>query len=231
MISGMDAARALSGSRLPIPGASTAGSGPAARSCPPTWSSAAAPPRPRPSPARAAASPDCSSRATASASTTLVERMFNEPAGSAIEYRALGAQVLLLVGSFDRVTSLTPPFDRWGAVRETQASFWIPVLAGRDLGELFLAERVLLAVPYIFVDNPMSYLGGREATATPRRWAASAPRSGLAMRCRCRPTGQLRPRRGRGLARLPRARGARAARRAERGPARRPARAAAPPRG
>ena len=46
-----------------------AGSGPTARSCRPTWSSAAAPPRPRPSPARAAASPDCCSRATASAST------------------------------------------------------------------------------------------------------------------------------------------------------------------
>ena len=35
-------------------------------------------------------------------------------------------------------------------------------MAGRDLGPTFLAERLVLAVPYIFVDNPMSYLGGRE---------------------------------------------------------------------
>jgi hypothetical protein len=69
---------------------------------------------------------------------------------------------MMLIGDFHRVTSLTEPFDRWGAVRETQASFWVPVLSGRRLGELFIAERLLLAVPYVFVDNPMSYLGGRE---------------------------------------------------------------------
>jgi hypothetical protein len=88
--------------------------------------------------------------------------MFNVPAGSGVEYRSFGAHVLMMMGNFQRITSLTPPFDRWGAVRETQASFWIPVLAGRDLGGIFVAERLLLAVPYVFVDNPMSYLGGRE---------------------------------------------------------------------
>jgi hypothetical protein len=69
---------------------------------------------------------------------------------------------MMLIGGFGKVVSLTEPFDRWGAVRETQASFWIPVVAGRRLGDLFVAERLLLAVPYVFVDNPMSYLGGRE---------------------------------------------------------------------
>ena len=37
-----------------------------------------------------------------------------------------------------------------------------PLLAGHDVGGLFIAERLLMAVPYVFVDNPMSYLGGRE---------------------------------------------------------------------
>ena len=92
----------------------------------------------------------------------LVHRTLNAPAGRGNDYRAVGSRVLLLIGGFDRVSSMTPPFDRWGTVREVIASFWVPVLAGKDWGDVFVAERIGLAVPYIFVDNPMSYLGGRE---------------------------------------------------------------------
>ncbi len=109
----------------------------------------------------------------------LVERMFNEPAGTAVEYRPLTSRVLLLIGEFGRVASLTPPFDRWGAVTETQASFWVPVVAGRRLGGMFTPERVVLAVPYIFVDNPMSYLGGREAYGYAKTMGRFSPGDGL----------------------------------------------------
>ena len=109
----------------------------------------------------------------------LVERMFNAPAGDAVEYRPLTSHVLLLVGEFGRVSSLTPPFDRWGAVRETQASFWFPVLAGRRIGGMFTPERVVMAVPYIFVDNPMSYLGGREAYGYAKTMGSFSPADGL----------------------------------------------------
>jgi uncharacterized protein with NAD-binding domain and iron-sulfur cluster len=92
----------------------------------------------------------------------LVHRTLNAPAGRANDYRAVGSRVLLLIGGFERVSSMTPPFDRWGTVHEVIAAFWVPVVAGKDWGDVFVAERVGLAVPYIFVDNPMSYLGGRE---------------------------------------------------------------------
>jgi hypothetical protein len=87
--------------------------------------------------------------------------------------------VMMLIGEFKRVTSLTPPFDRWGAVRETQVSFWIPVVAGRDLGDVFIAERLLLAVPYVLVDNPMSYLGGRETYGYAKSMGRFDPAGGL----------------------------------------------------
>ena len=64
----------------------------------------------------------------------LVDRMFNVPAGGSTDYRSLGSNVLLLLGGFEHVSCLTPPFDRWGSVAEIMASFWIPVMAGRDLG-------------------------------------------------------------------------------------------------
>ena len=59
------------------------------------------------------------------------------------------------------------------------ASFWIPVMAGRDLGPTFLAERLVLAVPYIFVDNPMSYLGGRETYGYAKTMARFQPENAV----------------------------------------------------
>ena len=105
----------------------------------------------------------------------LVERMLNVPAGDDVEYRPLGSRVLLLLGGFQRVSSTTSPFDRWGTVKEIQASFWVPVVAGRRRGEVFLADRLGLTLPYIFVDNPMSYLGGRETYGYPKTMARFDP--------------------------------------------------------
>jgi hypothetical protein len=179
VISGMGAARAITGEPREVPGRSM------------TWL--------RPQPRELPAYVEFGGRATAPSPfaceggrlrglllqgdgpsiATLVERLFNVPAGRGVEYRALGSNVMMLAGNFRRVTSLTPPFDRWGAVRETQASFWIPVLAGRDLGDVFIAERLLLAVPYVLVDNPMSYLGGRETFGYAKVMGRFDPASGL----------------------------------------------------
>jgi uncharacterized protein with NAD-binding domain and iron-sulfur cluster len=114
----------------------------------------------------------------------IVRRTLDEPAGPRIAYRALGSRVLLMVGGFERVSSMTSPFDRWGTVREIQASFWVPVVAGRDLGDVFVAERLGLAVPYIFVDNPMSYLGGREMYGYAKTMGRFDPPDGLGERMR-----------------------------------------------
>jgi hypothetical protein len=111
---------------------------------------------------------------------SLVERVYSEPAGHGIEYRSVGSRVLLLMGGFERVSSTTPPFDRWGSVSEILAAFWVPVLGGRRVGDLFLAERLCLAVPYIFVDNPMSYLGGRETYGYAKTMGQFTPPSGVA---------------------------------------------------
>ena len=117
------------------------------------------------------------------------------PPGRASSTASLGSNVMLLIGDFERVTSLTQPFDRWGAVRETQASFWIPVLAGRDLGDVFIAERLAAgrALRASSTTRCPTWAGARP-TATRRRWGASIPRAGLGG-----------PRDGRGLRRRLRA--------------------------
>ena len=114
----------------------------------------------------------------------LVRRTLDEPAGPEVAYRAIGSKVLLMVGGFDRVSSMASPFDRWGTVREVMAAFWVPVIAGREHGDVFVAERIGLEAPYVFVDNPMSYLGGRETYGYAKTMGLFDPPDGVGERQR-----------------------------------------------
>jgi uncharacterized protein with NAD-binding domain and iron-sulfur cluster len=179
VISGIEAARAITGDPRPIPGKSTAWLQPRQQELPPYVEFGGRATAPSPFACEGGRLQGLLLEGDEPRIAQLVETMFNVPSGRGLEYRALGSRVMMLVGEFERVTSLTPPFDRWGAVRETQASFWIPVLAGRDLGDVFLAERLLLAVPYVLVDNPMSYLGGRETFGYAKTMGRFTPPPGL----------------------------------------------------
>lgn len=98
----------------------------------------------------------------------LIDSMFNEPAAGVASYRVLSSYVLLQIGAFGAVRALTPPFDSWGTVRETMASIWVPLAQGQQKNGHFEAERIVMAVPFIWVDNPMSYAGGRETYGYPK---------------------------------------------------------------
>jgi uncharacterized protein with NAD-binding domain and iron-sulfur cluster len=161
VISGMDAARAITDDPMEVPGKSTSWLQPQ-RELPPYIEYGGRATAPSPFACQGGTMRSLLLEGDADAIAELVERMFNVPAGRGVQYRSFGSHVMMMMGNFKRITSLTEPFDRWGAVRETQASFWIPVLAGHDYGGIFIAERLLVALPYVFVDNPMSYLGGRE---------------------------------------------------------------------
>lgn len=109
----------------------------------------------------------------------LVDRALTVPAQGRVEYRAIGGIVLLQVGRFERVTCLREPFDEWGAVREVVAAFWVPVLAGRRHLGVFVAERFGFFAPFVFVDNPMSYVGGRDVYGYNKAQARFEPAEGI----------------------------------------------------
>ncbi len=99
----------------------------------------------------------------------LVERVYNVPAAGKVVYRPLfGKWLLLQSGAFKKVSSQAPGFQNWGSVDEAQISVWIPVEAGRVEDGEFIGERIGMAVPYILVNNPMSYAGGREIYGFPK---------------------------------------------------------------
>ncbi|MDQ6806130.1 MAG: hypothetical protein M3065_14495 [Actinomycetota bacterium] len=108
----------------------------------------------------------------------LSHRAYTEPCGGSTRYSPWSEYVLLLLGGFQSVCATSAPFSGWGSVREVQASVWLPLIASTDdpLGP----DRLVLAVPYILVDNPMSYLGGREVYGYAKTMGRFAPASGLA---------------------------------------------------
>jgi uncharacterized protein with NAD-binding domain and iron-sulfur cluster len=109
----------------------------------------------------------------------LCQRTFNVPAAGAVEYMPLSNHLVALTGTFGAVSSSAPGFEHRGSVEETQISIWMPLAAGHREGGQFVADRLCMAVPYIFVDNPMSYVGGREDYGYPKSMGRFLPTSGL----------------------------------------------------
>jgi hypothetical protein len=111
---------------------------------------------------------------------TLCDRMLSGPAAPSVVYRpALGKYVMLFTGAYGSVVSKAPGFENWGSVKETQISLWVPVQAGHMDGPDFVADRLCMSMPYILVDNPMSYAGGREDYGYPKAMGRFAPANGL----------------------------------------------------
>jgi hypothetical protein len=97
-------------------------------------------------------------------------RLFAEPSGGAVDYRPLGQHVMLTWGRIGSVNSLTPPFDKMGAVEEDQVVVWIPVAQVADHHGELVAEHFAMLVAYIWLDNPMSLATGREVFGYPKSW-------------------------------------------------------------
>jgi hypothetical protein len=108
--------------------------------------------------------------------TALCERMLNVPAAGACHYSPIGEHVLILTGSFGYVASQAPGFSERGSVRETQLSVWVPIRATTSSPE---STSLCMLVPYIFVDNPMSLLGGREDFGYPKAMGQFEPANAL----------------------------------------------------
>lgn len=90
-----------------------------------------------------------------------LDRCFTEPSGGAVELRPLGPYVVLNLNVTPRLSSESD--DRHlGRVPETEVSIWVPAVHG---------DRIVWAVPYIFVDNGAALSAGREVYGFPKQLA------------------------------------------------------------
>jgi PII-like signaling protein len=110
----------------------------------------------------------------------LVERVYNVPAQGKVVYRPLfGKWLLMQTGAFTKCSSQVKGFEDWGYIEEASISLWVPVAAGRIENGEFVALRICMAVPYVLVDNPMSYVGGREIYGYQKSLGKFEPRSAV----------------------------------------------------
>jgi hypothetical protein len=107
------------------------------------------------------------------------EEVLNGPANGAVRYTPIASQVLLMAGSFAEITSGAQKFISSGSVAETQLALFIPLTAEKKEGGGFVDNGFCVAVPYIFVDNPMSFASGREDFGYPKAMGVFSPANGL----------------------------------------------------
>lgn len=74
-----------------------------------------------------------------------------------VTYKALAPFAIVYAATIDNY----PLADPIGYVREHEIGVWIPVVAGRQLGPLFVPERVVTYSPYVWVDQGIALIGGR----------------------------------------------------------------------
>src|SRR5689334_18167836 len=110
-----------------------------------------------------------------------IKRVYTDPAPEGVAYQRIPMCdfLVMLTGNFAKVSAISRPFSGMGGIREVQLSFWLPLLGGTEHLGVFVPDRVVLAVPYIFVDNPMSYAGGREDYGYPKVMGQFSPTDGL----------------------------------------------------
>lgn len=88
---------------------------------------------------------------------TLCEEMLNGPAEGRVVYTPKHARVVLLAGYWRGLVS--KPILTRGMVNEVQVALMVPLVAKRR-GERKAHHAAML--PYVFVDNPVSLINGRE---------------------------------------------------------------------
>lgn len=85
-----------------------------------------------------------------------------------------------MAGSFAEMTSGAQKYIDSGSVAETQLALFLLLSADKKQDDgTFVDAGIRIAVPYIFVDNPMSYASGREDYGYPKAMGLFDPDTGL----------------------------------------------------
>jgi hypothetical protein len=92
----------------------------------------------------------------------LVERLLNGPAQGTVAYAPAGPVVVLVCADVRCGRARDEPDRSKGWLPERDVAFWVPLWAGKRVGPLFVPERLVFFLPYVFVDNIAATVTGRE---------------------------------------------------------------------
>jgi uncharacterized protein with NAD-binding domain and iron-sulfur cluster len=109
-------------------------------------------------------------RADRASLKVLCDKVFSIPTGGAIQCDPIFGSVMITIGRTGRLVPLATPYSRKGYSIERQASLWVPVILSRRRGTGIEPLGHAWFQPYIFVDNPISLIGGREIFGYNKTW-------------------------------------------------------------
>ena len=103
--------------------------------------------------------------------SALADRLLNDPTGGAVKYVPAGPFVMLVCTDIARGQAQAEPDRSKGWMPEKDVAFWVPLLRGKQVGPLFVPERLVWFLPYVFVDNAAATVTGREIFGFPKEQA------------------------------------------------------------
>lgn len=107
----------------------------------------------------------------------LCDRTLNHKA-SKTRYRVLSQTVLITFMHMPRLTSALPSEAAGGAFTENELNITLLLAAGHYAGPLFVPERLVWYMPYLWIDANQPMIAGREVYGFPKQYGAiSMPRA------------------------------------------------------
>ncbi len=106
--------------------------------------------------------------ADAKALHQICDTYLNDPVRGHVTYVPLASCAMLMVAMIGKISCLNLPPEQQFWLPETDIAFWIPVLKGKTVGGLFIAESLQWFLPYVFVDNTWAVASGREIYGYPK---------------------------------------------------------------
>lgn len=104
-------------------------------------------------------------RSDRAAQQRLLDQAFNRPSGGAVDYRPLLGAAILSFANIQRISSLDPVDKNYGYTNEIDTCFWM--LAGAYVDDAL--HHLVWYVPYIWVDNSLALIVGRDVHGFPKQ--------------------------------------------------------------
>lgn len=103
-----------------------------------------------------------------------VNRFLNVPRNNVMHYYPLTDLVMVTFQSIDHITA-GPPYDKRGYLSDIEIAFWIPTFGMKKILGKWVIDPFHPAffTPYMFVDNFIAIVGGREIYGAPKQMCAA----------------------------------------------------------
>ncbi len=95
----------------------------------------------------------------------LTDAMFSTLSRRQVAYEPVGDNVVLTCGHMQSISSSAAGFQLAGSISESHVGIWIPVRRTAGTGPKYAVFN-----PYMWVDNPLSLVGGREHFGYAKSW-------------------------------------------------------------